>query len=121
MLPQVSLLLEDDQVAADLRVLLKVSGKPVAKKPVVTTPGPLTENTSDVRIEDGRLWYDKKWFQRNTMVQIDSKEGGPRIYGTITNIGNQEIWIKRSGDNSKLRIYISQFNKGKFVMKKRTT
>ncbi|KAH9518648.1 hypothetical protein Btru_005882 [Bulinus truncatus] len=102
MLPQVSLLLEDDQVAADLRVLLKVSGKPVAKKPVVTTPGPLTENTSDVRIEDGRLWYDKKWFQRNTMVQIDSKEGGPRIYGTITNIGNQEIWIKRSGDNSKL-------------------
>ncbi|KAK6967726.1 Sin3 histone deacetylase corepressor complex component SDS3, partial [Biomphalaria glabrata] len=60
-------------------------------------------------------------FQRNTMVQIDSKEGGPRIYGTITNIGNQEIWIKRSGDNSKLRIYISQFHKGKFVMKKRTT
>ncbi|XP_013082406.1 sin3 histone deacetylase corepressor complex component SDS3-like isoform X2 [Biomphalaria glabrata] len=118
---QVSLLLDDEQISADLRVLLKVSGKPVAKKQVLTTPGPVTENTSDVRIEDGRLWYDKKWFQRNTMVQIDSKEGGPRIYGTITNIGNQEIWIKRSGDNSKLRIYISQFHKGKFVMKKRTT
>lgn len=27
------------------------------------------------------------------MVQVDSKEGGPRIYGTITNIGNQEVTL----------------------------
>ena len=25
------------------------------------------------------------------MVQVDNKEGGPRIFGTITNIGNQEV------------------------------
>ncbi|CAL1543336.1 unnamed protein product [Lymnaea stagnalis] len=118
---QVSLLLDDNEISTDIRLLLKVSGKPVAKKQIIASPSPVPENSSDVRIEDGRLWYDKKWYQRNTMVQVDSKEGGPRIYGTITNIGNQEIWIKRSGDNSKLRIYISQLHKGKFVMKKRTT
>ncbi|XP_059172000.1 sin3 histone deacetylase corepressor complex component SDS3-like isoform X2 [Physella acuta] len=118
---QVCLLLDDDLVNDDIRVLMKVSGKPIAKKLLVANPSPVPDSTSDVRIEEGRLWYDKKWYQRNTMVQVDSKEGGPRIYGTITNIGNQEIWIKRSGDNSKLRIYISQFQKGKFVMKKRTT
>uniref|UniRef100_A0A0B7ATU4 Sin3 histone deacetylase corepressor complex component SDS3 n=1 Tax=Arion vulgaris TaxID=1028688 RepID=A0A0B7ATU4_9EUPU len=118
---QVNLLLEDDQILDDLRVMLKVSGKPVAKKQIIAPQNPPADNSSDVRIEDGRLWYDKKWFQRNSMVQIDNKEGGPRIYGTITNIGHQEIWIKRSSDNSKLRIYISQFHKGKYIMKKRTT
>ncbi|GFN97001.1 sin3 histone deacetylase corepressor complex component sds3 [Plakobranchus ocellatus] len=105
----------------DLRVMLKVSGKPVAKKQMSPSQNPMLDSSSDVRIEDGRLWYDKKWYQRNSMVQVDNKEGGPRIFGTITNIGNQEIWIKRSGDNTKLRIYISQFQKGKYVMKKRTT
>uniref|UniRef100_A0A0B7AU47 Sin3 histone deacetylase corepressor complex component SDS3 n=2 Tax=Arion vulgaris TaxID=1028688 RepID=A0A0B7AU47_9EUPU len=113
---QVNLLLEDDQILDDLRVMLKVSGKPVAKKQIIAPQNPPADNSSDVRIEDGRLW-----FQRNSMVQIDNKEGGPRIYGTITNIGHQEIWIKRSSDNSKLRIYISQFHKGKYIMKKRTT
>ncbi|XP_005107375.1 sin3 histone deacetylase corepressor complex component SDS3 [Aplysia californica] len=118
---QINLLLDDDQILADLRVMMKVSGKPVAKKQMLSNQNSLLDTSSDVRIEDGRLWYDKKWFQRNSMVQLDNKEGGPRIYGTITNIGNQEIWIKRSGDNSKLRIYISQFQKGKYVMKKRAT
>ncbi|BFZ04693.1 hypothetical protein BsWGS_07732 [Bradybaena similaris] len=118
---QVNLLLDDEIIMDDLRVMLKVSGKPIAKKQIISQQSPLTDNNSDVRIEDGRLWYDKKWYQRNSMVQVDNKEGGPRIYGTITSIGNQEIWIKRSSDNSKLRIYISQFNKGKYVMKKRIT
>ena len=45
----------------DLRVMMKVSGKPVAKKPIVGNQG-LLDSSSDVRIEDGRLWYDKKWL-----------------------------------------------------------
>lgn len=39
-------------------------------------------------------WYEtflSLRFQRNSMVQVDNKEGGARIYGTITNIGNQEV------------------------------
>ncbi|CAG5116092.1 unnamed protein product, partial [Candidula unifasciata] len=117
---KVNLLLEDDQILDDLHVMLKVSGKPLAKKQFLSQQNLQSEPSSDVRIEDGRLWYDKKWFQRNSMVQVDSKEGAPRIYGTITNIGNQEIWLKRSGDNSKLRIYLSQLQKGKYIIKKRT-
>ncbi|CAG5132979.1 unnamed protein product [Candidula unifasciata] len=117
----VSLLLDDEIIMDDLRVMLKVSGKPIARKQVISQQSPVVDNNSEVRIEDGRLWYDKKWFQRNSMVQVDSKEGGPRIYGTITSIGNQEIWIKRNSDSSKLRIYLSQFHKGKYIMKKRST
>merc|ERR1712150_265342 len=33
---QINLLLDDDQITADLRVMVKVSGKPVAKKHVLT-------------------------------------------------------------------------------------
>ncbi|KAK3756172.1 hypothetical protein RRG08_064279 [Elysia crispata] len=102
---QVNLLLDDGQIMDDLRVMLKVSGKPVAKKQMLPSQNSMLESSFDVRIEDGRLWYDKKWYQRNSMVQVENKEGGPRIYGTITNIGNQEIWIKRSGDNSKKILY----------------
>ncbi|RUS87167.1 hypothetical protein EGW08_005099 [Elysia chlorotica] len=88
---QVNLLLDDGHIMDDLRVMLKVSGKPVAKKQMLPSHTSMVESSSDVRIEDGRLWYDKKWYQRNSMVQVENKEGGPRIYGTITNIGNQEV------------------------------
>jgi len=50
----------------DLRVMMKVSGKPVVKKQLGGSSAGQREmmevSGSDVRIEDGRLWYDKKWY-----------------------------------------------------------
>lgn len=48
-------------ISDDLHVMLKVSGKPVAKREAVAQQSAVNDGTAEVRIEDGRLWYDKKW------------------------------------------------------------
>lgn len=40
--------------------------------------------------------------------------------GVITSISQSEIWVKRSPDNSKLRIYLSHLTRGKYILKRRT-
>jgi hypothetical protein len=44
----------------DLRIINKVSGKPVSKK-VTPHPSPLEPIIAEAKIDDGRLYYDKRW------------------------------------------------------------
>ena len=43
----------------DLRIINKVSGKPINRKQL-TPVGPV-DMVTDVKIDDGRLYYDKRW------------------------------------------------------------
>jgi hypothetical protein len=43
----------------DLRIINKVGGKPLGRKPIPTI-GPF-DIVADVKIDDGRLYYDKRW------------------------------------------------------------
>ena len=46
----------------DLRIINKVSGKPLQTKPQSIPPNmSTTEYIYDARIDDGRLYYDKRW------------------------------------------------------------
>ena len=73
---QLNVLLGEDEILEDLRIINKISGKPLGKKPPTTsclsslyhgasTPGGSTvgvaDNIYDARIDDGRLYYEKKW------------------------------------------------------------
>ncbi|KAL5016824.1 hypothetical protein ScPMuIL_006413 [Solemya velum] len=102
----------------DLRYIQKVSGKPINKKP--NPPASPVENLSDIKIDDGRLYYDKRWFHRNQPVFVESKENG-KTSGVIASVGTQEIWIRKTTDNSRVRIYLSQLQKGKFILRRRPT
>ncbi|CAH3153622.1 unnamed protein product [Porites evermanni] len=84
----------------------------------------------EVRSEDGKLFYDKKWqnhyyyffltrFHKGTGVVVETRENG-RYSGVLHSIGQSEIWIKKT-DNTKVRIYISSLIKGKFHLKKKST
>ena len=44
----------------DLRIINKVSGKPIGRKQV--PPMAPVDLVSDVKIDDGRLYYDKRWY-----------------------------------------------------------
>jgi hypothetical protein len=44
----------------DLDMLNKVSGRPLSKKPQPSLL-PLIDTTIDVRIDDNRLFYEKRW------------------------------------------------------------
>ncbi|XP_019633526.1 PREDICTED: sin3 histone deacetylase corepressor complex component SDS3-like [Branchiostoma belcheri] len=120
--PQLNLLLSDDDVLEDLRIVNK--GKLSSKKsihisPPVSPPSPPI-NSYDARIEEGRLFYDKKWYHRGQTVYVESKDNG-KISGTISSVGQNEVWVRRLSDNSKFRVYVSQLQKGKYSIRKRAT
>ncbi|KAL8605132.1 hypothetical protein ACOMHN_018933 [Nucella lapillus] len=108
----------DKDINDDLEVIQKT--RPLSKKPQPPSALPLMEPNVEVKIDGSKLYYDKRWFHRGSHVIVESKETG-KVYGQIYGIGNQEIWIRRNSDSSKLRIYVTQLQKGKFTLQKRTT
>ncbi|WAR02542.1 SDS3-like protein [Mya arenaria] len=110
--------LDDGDIMDDLRIINKVGGKPLGRKPIPTI-GPI-DIITDVKIEDGRLYYDKRWFHRNQPVFVDCKDAG-KFSGVITAIGTQEVWIRKTSDSSKIKIYLNQLQKGKFVLRRKQT
>ncbi|RWS26440.1 sin3 histone deacetylase corepressor complex component SDS3-like isoform X2 [Leptotrombidium deliense] len=77
-------------------------------------------NVVDARIEDGKLNYDKKWFHRGQPVVIKSKDG-IEFNAVLASIGNAEIWVKKTNDNSKVRVYLSNLQKGKLTLQRRAS
>ncbi|XP_052801772.1 sin3 histone deacetylase corepressor complex component SDS3-like [Mya arenaria] len=115
---QINFYLDDGDIMDDLRIINKVGGKPLGRKPIPTI-GPI-DIITDVKIEDGRLYYDKRWFHRNQPVFVDCKDAG-KFSGVITAIGTQEVWIRKTSDSSKIKIYLNQLQKGKFVLRRKQT
>ena len=62
-LAQLNYFLPEEEILEDLRIINKVSSKPVNRK-AVTQNLPLTsctDNMYEARIDDGRLYFDKRW------------------------------------------------------------
>ncbi|KAK7087155.1 sin3 histone deacetylase corepressor complex component SDS3-like isoform X2 [Littorina saxatilis] len=118
--PSINQLLSEKEVMEDLEMLHKVSGRPLSKKPQSSSLMPLIDSSHEVRIDDNRLFYEKRWYQRGQAVIVESKETG-KIFGQISGIGSQEIWIRRSSDNGKHKIFVSQLQKGKYTLQRRAT
>ncbi|XP_064612354.1 sin3 histone deacetylase corepressor complex component SDS3-like isoform X2 [Liolophura sinensis] len=116
---QINFFLDEMEIMEDLKIINKVSGKPIHRKPN-QTPTMHLELPTEARIDDGRLYYDKRWFHRGQAVYAESKDTG-RVSGVICAVGTQEIYIRKTTDNSKLRIYLSQLQKGKFTIRRRST
>ncbi|VDI25131.1 sin3 histone deacetylase corepressor complex component SDS3-like isoform X1 [Mytilus galloprovincialis] len=116
---QIDFYLDDADIIDDLRIINKVSGKPFTKKITSSPPSPI-ENNSELKIEDGRLFYDKRWFHRNQPVFIEGKDIG-KLNGVITAIGTQEIYVRKLSDSSKIKIYLSQLQKGRYILRRRQT
>jgi len=114
-----SYLLEEREVEDDLRIINKTlaqSSKSSALSPPPAAAAPTFAR--DARIEDGKLFYEKRWFRRGQTIYVEGKDGSS--YGaTISAIGSDAIWVRRVEDSSKVSIYLSQLNKGKFQLKRR--
>lgn len=67
------------------------------------------------RYEDGKLYYEGEWFQRNDHVLIESRSGTFSSY--VTGINTGEVWVRKV-DGSKTKLYIGQLQKGKYRIKK---
>ncbi|KAI7789367.1 putative breast cancer metastasis-suppressor 1-like protein-A [Triplophysa rosa] len=67
------------------------------------------------RSEDGRLFYDNKWYSQGQAINIIRKDEYPTS-AIITTINHDEVWFKRL-DGIKSKLYISQLQKGKCTIK----
>jgi len=124
---QLNFLLEDEEILEDILILNKVSGKLVPRKnlssPAISSHNLTQQQSSflfDARIDDGRLYYDKKWYHRNQPVFVESKDSG-KVSAVISAVGTQEIWLRKTTDNGKVRVYVAQLQKGRYILRKRST
>ncbi|XP_030568493.1 sin3 histone deacetylase corepressor complex component SDS3 [Drosophila novamexicana] len=79
----------------------------------------LAESNSyvETRIEDNKLLYERRWFCRGQQIYVEGKDMN-KFAATITAIGNEVIWVKRSNE-SKFKINMSHLAKGKICIKRR--
>eukprot|EP00126_Sphaerothecum_destruens_P013076 Sdes_comp22369_c0_seq1m20843 len=87
----------------------------------LNSASPVSENSANFTdphnayFEEGKLFYEKRLFQRGDQIYIENKESG-RYSGVITAINTGEVWVRRS-DGSKTKLYISQLRLGKYTVK----
>jgi len=88
----------------------------------ISSLGPSLSDNSvpDTRIEDGKLLYERRWFHRGQPVYVEGKDL-PRFPAIISAIGTEAIWVKKTVDGSKVRIYTSQLSRGKVAIKRRAS
>lgn len=119
-------LLDDKEVEDDLRIINKTlvqqgpktTGTPPHSGSAGSGSSSSPSFSRDARIEDGKLFYEKRWFRRGQTIYVEGKDGSN--YGaTISAIGADAVWVRKAEDNTKVSIYLSQLNKGKFFLKRR--
>lgn len=67
------------------------------------------------RYEDGKFFYQGEWFQKSDKVVLDNRIDFP-VHAFITAINTGEIWVSKK-DGVKCKLYIAQFQKGKYIIK----
>lgn len=66
------------------------------------------------KYEDGKFYYEGQWFQKGDKVLLDNRVDSP-VKATITTINTGEVWVSKR-DGIKWRLYIAQFQKGKYLI-----
>eukprot|EP00118_Oscarella_pearsei_P007271 m.34968 g.34968 ORF g.34968 m.34968 type:complete len:111 (+) comp32039_c0_seq6:73-405(+) len=67
-------------------------------------------------VEDGKLYYESKWFEIGFKVQVSRRELHGRYNATIVGINTGEVVLQRD-DGGKTRLYVSQLQYGDQVLK----
>ncbi|KAG7490378.1 sin3 histone deacetylase corepressor complex component SDS3 isoform X1 [Solea senegalensis] len=117
-------LLTDDQIMEDLRTLNKLKSpkrpvSPSSPEHVPTTPMDNPSQRYEARIEEGKLYYDKRWYHKSQAIYLESKDN-TKISCVISSVGTNEIWVRKTSDSTKMRIYLGQLQRGAFVIRRRS-
>ncbi|XP_072272065.1 sin3 histone deacetylase corepressor complex component SDS3 [Pyxicephalus adspersus] len=105
-----------------LYTLLKSPKRPVSPSTPEHLPATQTESPTqrfEARIEDGKLYYDKRWYHKSQAIYLESKDN-TKISCVISSVGTNEIWVRKSSDSTKMRIYLGQLQRGLFVIRRRS-
>lgn len=118
---QLNFLLDETDIIDDLKTLNKGKLPSMSKRLDCEGygNGDHSSHIFDAKIEDGKLFYERKWYQRGQSVCVESKDMG-RFYGVISTVGTSEFWMKKSHDGSKIKIHLSQLLKGKIILRRKS-
>ena len=98
--PSLKTLLDDKDIEDDLKIINKTLSLTATSSSVkreldsgsVNLRSSTPTFARDARIEDGKLFYERRWFRRGQTVWVESKDGS---YGaTISAIGSEAIWVR---------------------------
>ncbi|XP_077097667.1 sin3 histone deacetylase corepressor complex component SDS3 isoform X2 [Siphateles boraxobius] len=122
--PQLNYLLTDEQIMEDLRTLNKLKSpkrpaSPSSPEHLPTTPVDTPSQRYEARIEEGKLYYDKRWYHKSQAIYLESKEN-TKISCVISSVGTNEIWVRKTSDSTKMRIYLGQLQRGAFIIRRRS-
>jgi len=116
--PAINLALDDDDIDSDLKTLQATpqpsGGGDTNDDTSITAP-----SLNAMRIENGKLFYDKKWFRQGQPVYLEGKDGS-RDAGVIVSINQDQIWIRKIEDRIKIKVHLTQLAKQKFILRRRT-
>ncbi|NWS34470.1 SDS3 deacetylase, partial [Polioptila caerulea] len=118
-------LLTDEQIMEDLRTLNKTRmsllspASPSSPEHLPAAPAESPAQRFEARIEDGKLYYDKRWYHKSQAIYLESKEN-TKISCVISSVGANEIWVRKTSDSTKMRIYLGQLQRGVFVIRRRS-
>ncbi|XP_049618703.1 sin3 histone deacetylase corepressor complex component SDS3 isoform X2 [Syngnathus scovelli] len=121
---QLNYLLTDDQIMEDLRTLNKLKSPKRAASPsspvrMPSAPAEYPAQRFEARIEDGKLYYDKRWYHKSQAIYLESKDN-TKISCVISSVATNEIWVRKTSDSTKMRIYLGQLQRGAFVIRRRS-
>ncbi|NWY76244.1 SDS3 deacetylase, partial [Erithacus rubecula] len=92
---------------------------PSSPEHLPATPAESPAQRFEARIEDGKLYYDKRWYHKSQAIYLESKEN-TKISCVISSVGANEIWVRKTSDSTKMRIYLGQLQRGVFVIRRRS-
>lgn len=78
-----------------------------------------SNETTETRVEDGKLLYERRWYHRGQSVSVEGRDL-PKFPGHIHAITDDAIWVKKT-NLERVRIYISQLARGKVTLKRRAS
>uniref|UniRef100_A0A2P2I0Z9 Sin3 histone deacetylase corepressor complex component SDS3-like n=1 Tax=Hirondellea gigas TaxID=1518452 RepID=A0A2P2I0Z9_9CRUS len=116
-------LLDDKEIEDDLRVINKAKITQNSNKyKVNSVPVPQTHDThsNEPRIENSKLYFDKKWFHKGQSVMVECKDGS-RFNAVLTCAENNMINVRKVCDNSRLKITLAQLAHGKYLVRRGNT
>uniref|UniRef100_A0A8B9HQ88 SDS3 homolog, SIN3A corepressor complex component n=1 Tax=Astyanax mexicanus TaxID=7994 RepID=A0A8B9HQ88_ASTMX len=113
-------LLTDEQIMEDLRTLNKViNTSPSSPEHLPAAPMESPSQRYEARIEEGKLYYDKRWYHKSQAIYLESKDN-TKISCVISSVGTSEIWVRKTSDSTKMRIYLGQLQRGAFIIRRRS-
>ncbi|KAJ7423713.1 Sin3 histone deacetylase corepressor complex component SDS3 [Willisornis vidua] len=111
---------EKKKMIENEKLTMELTGaSPSSPEHLPATPAESPAQRFEARIEDGKLYYDKRWYHKSQAIYLEAKDN-TKISCVISSVGANEIWVRKTSDSTKMRIYLGQLQRGVFVIRRRS-